>query len=154
MLGFPSVEWLGHMTQERLLCFNLSQAHTTRLSKSATRCAVHTTLLWLRSGVLGVTRLIGDGSVHTTRFSQSKITNTEVYVIYLTVQLTLQLYLDESVTFVISFLFSCYYRLFPEMLKAWDGCQKYFYRSWARRTALQSALQHASKVIADTLSKY
>lgn len=36
------------------------------------------------------------------------------------------------------------------MLKAWDGCQKYFYRSWARRTALQSALQHASKVIPDT----
>uniref|UniRef100_A0A3Q4BJ07 Midasin n=1 Tax=Mola mola TaxID=94237 RepID=A0A3Q4BJ07_MOLML len=35
--------------------------------------------------------------------------------------------------------------LFPELLTAWDGCQKYFYRSWARRTALQTALQHATK---------
>lgn len=58
--------------------------------------------------------------------------------------------LDESVTCFVSFLLSCCYRLFPEMLKAWDGCQKYFYRSWARRTALQSALQHASKVTPDT----
>uniref|UniRef100_A0A3Q1FB83 Midasin AAA ATPase 1 n=1 Tax=Acanthochromis polyacanthus TaxID=80966 RepID=A0A3Q1FB83_9TELE len=32
-----------------------------------------------------------------------------------------------------------------ELLTAWDGCQKYFYRSWARRTALQTALQHAAK---------
>ncbi|KAM9840331.1 midasin [Aulostomus maculatus] len=32
-----------------------------------------------------------------------------------------------------------------ELLAAWDGCQKYFYRSWARRTALQTALQHAAK---------
>lgn len=37
-------------------------------------------------------------------------------------------------------------RLFAELLTAWDGCQKYFYRSWARRTALQTALQHATKV--------
>ncbi|XP_011610045.2 midasin isoform X2 [Takifugu rubripes] len=36
-------------------------------------------------------------------------------------------------------------KLFPEIIKAWDGCQKYFYRSWARRTVLQTALQHASK---------
>ncbi|XP_041660686.1 midasin isoform X2 [Cheilinus undulatus] len=35
--------------------------------------------------------------------------------------------------------------LFPELLTAWDGCQKYFYRSWARRTALLTALQQASK---------
>lgn len=35
--------------------------------------------------------------------------------------------------------------LFTELLTAWDGCQKYFYRSWARRTALQTALQHATK---------
>nr|XP_046228345.1 midasin isoform X2 [Scatophagus argus] len=35
--------------------------------------------------------------------------------------------------------------LFTELLTAWDGCQKYFYRSWARRTALQTALQHAAK---------
>lgn len=55
----------------------------------------------------------------------------------------------ESFTCVVSFLLSCCSRLFPEMLKAWDGCQKYFYRSWARRTGLQSALQHASKVIPD-----
>lgn len=57
--------------------------------------------------------------------------------------------LKESVTCVISCLLFCCFRLFPEMLKAWDGCQKYFYRSWARRTALQSALQHASKVPQD-----
>lgn len=37
-------------------------------------------------------------------------------------------------------------RLFPEVLAAWDGCQKYFFRSWARRTALQTALQVAAKV--------
>uniref|UniRef100_M4AJ01 Midasin n=1 Tax=Xiphophorus maculatus TaxID=8083 RepID=M4AJ01_XIPMA len=36
-------------------------------------------------------------------------------------------------------------RLFTELLGAWEGCQKYFYRSWARRTALLTALQHASK---------
>ncbi|KAM7394956.1 hypothetical protein PAMA_006612 [Pampus argenteus] len=35
--------------------------------------------------------------------------------------------------------------LFTELLTAWDGCQKYFYRSWARRTAMQTALQHAAK---------
>uniref|UniRef100_A0A3P9MDK6 Midasin n=1 Tax=Oryzias latipes TaxID=8090 RepID=A0A3P9MDK6_ORYLA len=35
--------------------------------------------------------------------------------------------------------------LLTELLTAWDGCQKYFYRSWARRTALQTALQHAAK---------
>ncbi|KAM6915471.1 midasin [Xenentodon cancila] len=35
--------------------------------------------------------------------------------------------------------------LFAELLTAWDDCQKYFYRSWARRTALQTALQNASK---------
>uniref|UniRef100_A0A3Q4MRM4 Midasin n=1 Tax=Neolamprologus brichardi TaxID=32507 RepID=A0A3Q4MRM4_NEOBR len=31
------------------------------------------------------------------------------------------------------------------LLTAWDGCQKYFYQSWARNTALQTALQHAAK---------
>ncbi|TMS12010.1 hypothetical protein E3U43_016968 [Larimichthys crocea] len=35
--------------------------------------------------------------------------------------------------------------LFTELLTAWDGCQKYFYRSWARRTTLQTALQNAAK---------
>ncbi|XP_028296182.1 midasin isoform X2 [Gouania willdenowi] len=35
--------------------------------------------------------------------------------------------------------------LFTEMMTAWDGCQRYFYRSWARRTALQTALQQAAK---------
>ncbi|XP_042084236.1 midasin isoform X2 [Haplochromis burtoni] len=35
--------------------------------------------------------------------------------------------------------------LFAELLTAWDGCQKYFYQSWARNTALQTALQHAAK---------
>ncbi|XP_028997386.1 midasin [Betta splendens] len=35
--------------------------------------------------------------------------------------------------------------LFTEMSRAWDGCQKYFYRSWARKIALQSALQHPAK---------
>ncbi|XP_012709437.2 midasin isoform X1 [Fundulus heteroclitus] len=35
--------------------------------------------------------------------------------------------------------------LFPELMAAWEGCQKYFYRSWARRTALLTALQHATK---------
>ncbi|RVE73870.1 hypothetical protein OJAV_G00035570 [Oryzias javanicus] len=29
--------------------------------------------------------------------------------------------------------------LLTELLSAWDGCQKYFYRSWARRTALLHA---------------
>lgn len=42
-------------------------------------------------------------------------------------------------------LFS-YCRLFAELLTAWDGCQKYFYQSWARNTALQTVLQHAAKV--------
>uniref|UniRef100_A0AAQ6AJN3 Midasin n=1 Tax=Amphiprion ocellaris TaxID=80972 RepID=A0AAQ6AJN3_AMPOC len=32
-----------------------------------------------------------------------------------------------------------------KLLTSWDGCQKYFYRSWTRRTALQTALQHAAK---------
>uniref|UniRef100_A0AAR2IVI6 Midasin n=1 Tax=Pygocentrus nattereri TaxID=42514 RepID=A0AAR2IVI6_PYGNA len=36
--------------------------------------------------------------------------------------------------------------LFSEMSSAWDGCQKYFYRSWARRNAMQAALQTAAKV--------
>ncbi|XP_041950170.1 midasin [Alosa sapidissima] len=35
--------------------------------------------------------------------------------------------------------------LFSEMTNAWEGCQKYFYRSWARRTALHTALQSAAK---------
>ncbi|XP_039980712.1 midasin isoform X5 [Xiphias gladius] len=35
--------------------------------------------------------------------------------------------------------------LFTELLTAWDGCQKYFYRSWARKMALQTALQHPAK---------
>ncbi|XP_032398227.1 midasin [Etheostoma spectabile] len=35
--------------------------------------------------------------------------------------------------------------LFTELLTAWDGCQKYFYRSWARRTSMQTALQQAAK---------
>ncbi|XP_030578137.1 midasin [Archocentrus centrarchus] len=35
--------------------------------------------------------------------------------------------------------------LFVELLTAWDGCQKYFYRSWARNTTMQVALQHAAK---------
>ncbi|XP_059212052.1 midasin [Centropristis striata] len=35
--------------------------------------------------------------------------------------------------------------LFQDLLTAWDGCQKYFYRSWARRSALQTALQQAAK---------
>ncbi|KAM3861280.1 midasin [Diretmus argenteus] len=35
--------------------------------------------------------------------------------------------------------------LFTELTAAWDGCQKYFYRSWARRTVLQTALQSAAK---------
>uniref|UniRef100_A0A3Q3NKD3 Midasin n=1 Tax=Labrus bergylta TaxID=56723 RepID=A0A3Q3NKD3_9LABR len=36
-------------------------------------------------------------------------------------------------------------RLFTELLTAWDGCQKYFYRSWARKTTLLTALQQAAK---------
>uniref|UniRef100_A0A3Q3ARQ7 Midasin n=1 Tax=Kryptolebias marmoratus TaxID=37003 RepID=A0A3Q3ARQ7_KRYMA len=33
-----------------------------------------------------------------------------------------------------------------ELLKTiWHGCQKYFYRSWARKTAMQTALQHSTK---------
>ncbi|KAM9551495.1 midasin-like isoform 2-T2 [Salvelinus alpinus] len=35
--------------------------------------------------------------------------------------------------------------LFTEMSAAWDGCQKYFYRSWTRRTAMMTALQSAAK---------
>nr|XP_020508278.1 midasin [Labrus bergylta] len=35
--------------------------------------------------------------------------------------------------------------LFTELLTAWDGCQKYFYRSWARKTTLLTALQQAAK---------
>ncbi|KAM4633655.1 midasin [Polymixia lowei] len=35
--------------------------------------------------------------------------------------------------------------LFTELTAAWDGCQKYYYRSWARRSALQTALQTAAK---------
>ncbi|KAG9282412.1 midasin isoform X2 [Astyanax mexicanus] len=35
--------------------------------------------------------------------------------------------------------------LFAEMTSAWDGCQKYFYRSWARRNAMQAALLSAAK---------
>uniref|UniRef100_A0A3Q3JWH6 Midasin n=1 Tax=Monopterus albus TaxID=43700 RepID=A0A3Q3JWH6_MONAL len=35
--------------------------------------------------------------------------------------------------------------LFTELLTVWDGCQKYFYHSWARTTALQNALQHPAK---------
>ncbi|XP_034006274.1 midasin isoform X1 [Trematomus bernacchii] len=35
--------------------------------------------------------------------------------------------------------------LFTELLAAWDGCQKYFYRSWARRSAMLTALQSAAK---------
>ncbi|XP_018599206.2 midasin isoform X2 [Scleropages formosus] len=36
-------------------------------------------------------------------------------------------------------------KLFEEMMMAWEGCEKYFYRSWARRNALQTALQSAAK---------
>ncbi|XP_047429048.1 midasin isoform X2 [Mugil cephalus] len=35
--------------------------------------------------------------------------------------------------------------LFTELLTAWDGCQKYFYRSWARVMAQHTALQHSAK---------
>ncbi|XP_031717306.1 midasin isoform X2 [Anarrhichthys ocellatus] len=35
--------------------------------------------------------------------------------------------------------------LFTELLSAWDGCQTYFYRSWARRNVLQTSLQQAAK---------
>ncbi|KAF5899322.1 midasin-like, partial [Clarias magur] len=35
--------------------------------------------------------------------------------------------------------------LFAQMISAWDGCQKYFYRSWARRNAMQAAMQAAVK---------
>ncbi|XP_061609171.1 midasin isoform X3 [Phyllopteryx taeniolatus] len=35
--------------------------------------------------------------------------------------------------------------LMSELLSAWDGCQHYFYRSWARINALRLALQHAKK---------
>nr|XP_057921265.1 midasin [Doryrhamphus excisus] len=36
-------------------------------------------------------------------------------------------------------------RLMSELLSAWDGCQRYFYSSWARRNALQTALHHAGR---------
>ncbi|KAF4099466.1 hypothetical protein G5714_019592 [Onychostoma macrolepis] len=35
--------------------------------------------------------------------------------------------------------------LFAEMMDAWEGCEKYFYRSWARRNAMLTALQSAVK---------
>ncbi|KAK2883458.1 hypothetical protein Q8A67_017095 [Cirrhinus molitorella] len=35
--------------------------------------------------------------------------------------------------------------LFTEMIDAWEGCEKYFYRSWARRNAMLTALQSAAK---------
>ncbi|XP_037836777.1 midasin isoform X2 [Kryptolebias marmoratus] len=35
--------------------------------------------------------------------------------------------------------------LFTELKTIWHGCQKYFYRSWARKTAMQTALQHSTK---------
>ncbi len=38
------------------------------------------------------------------------------------------------------------HRLFAEMMDAWEGCEKYFYRSWARRNAMLTALQSAVKV--------
>ena len=41
---------------------------------------------------------------------------------------------------------SCLPRLFSELSSAWDGCQTYYFRSWARRSALQTALQTAAKV--------
>uniref|UniRef100_A0A3Q2XAQ0 Midasin AAA ATPase 1 n=1 Tax=Hippocampus comes TaxID=109280 RepID=A0A3Q2XAQ0_HIPCM len=37
-------------------------------------------------------------------------------------------------------------RLLSELIIAGDGCQRYFYRSWARINALKTALQHAQKV--------
>ncbi|XP_066547692.1 midasin isoform X2 [Amia ocellicauda] len=37
--------------------------------------------------------------------------------------------------------------LFGEISAAWDGCQKYFYRSLARRTTLQTALQTPAKEV-------
>lgn len=43
-------------------------------------------------------------------------------------------------------LFPTRSRLFGQMTGAWDGCQKYFYRSWARRNAMQAAMQAAVKV--------
>uniref|UniRef100_A0A8C1Z8S6 Midasin n=1 Tax=Cyprinus carpio TaxID=7962 RepID=A0A8C1Z8S6_CYPCA len=38
------------------------------------------------------------------------------------------------------------HRLFAEMMDAWEGCEKYFYRSWARRNAMLTALQSSVKV--------
>ncbi|XP_057208356.1 midasin isoform X2 [Triplophysa rosa] len=35
--------------------------------------------------------------------------------------------------------------LFAEITNAWEGCEKYFYRSWARRNAMLTALQSAVK---------
>uniref|UniRef100_A0A8C1W639 Midasin n=1 Tax=Cyprinus carpio TaxID=7962 RepID=A0A8C1W639_CYPCA len=37
------------------------------------------------------------------------------------------------------------HRLFAEMMDAWEGCEKYFYRSWARRNAMLTALQSSVK---------
>uniref|UniRef100_A0A671LK54 Midasin n=1 Tax=Sinocyclocheilus anshuiensis TaxID=1608454 RepID=A0A671LK54_9TELE len=37
------------------------------------------------------------------------------------------------------------HRLFAEMMDAWEGCEKYFYRSWARRNAMLTSLQRAVK---------
>ncbi|XP_077366934.1 midasin isoform X3 [Festucalex cinctus] len=35
--------------------------------------------------------------------------------------------------------------LLSELIITWDGCQRYFYRSWARINVLKTALQHANK---------
>ncbi|XP_051581140.1 midasin isoform X2 [Myxocyprinus asiaticus] len=35
--------------------------------------------------------------------------------------------------------------LFAEITNAWEGCEKYFYRSWARRNAMMTALQSSVK---------
>ncbi|XP_073672706.1 midasin [Garra rufa] len=35
--------------------------------------------------------------------------------------------------------------LFAEMMDAWEGCEKYYYRSWARRNAMLTALQSSVK---------
>lgn len=45
-------------------------------------------------------------------------------------------------------------RLFAEMTNAWEGCEKYFYRSWARRNAMLTALQSAVKVRALNQLRY
>lgn len=46
------------------------------------------------------------------------------------------------------------HRLFAEMTNAWEGCEKYFYRSWARRNAMMTALQCAVKVRALNQLRY